>query len=55
MIYIDEDLTPSDIYDEDNDNRANDHFSDGAWRVHEECLTKEEKAVYKRNRELGVV
>ena len=55
MIYIDEDLTPNCVYDCDTDDRANHDFSDGAFRVHEKCLTKEEKAVYKRNRELGVV
>ena len=55
MIYIDEDLTPSCVYDEDNDDRANHNFSDGAYKVHEGCLTKEERVVYKRNRKLGVV
>ena len=55
MIYIDEDLTPDCVYDCDTDDRANGDFSDGAFRVHEKCLTKQERTVYKRNRELGVV
>jgi hypothetical protein len=53
MIYIDEDLTPSCVFEWEKG--GNGEFSDGAFRVHEKCLTKEEKAVYKRNRELGVV
>ena len=36
-IYCDEDVTAYDVYQEHRD------FSDGAYRVHEECLTKEEK------------
>ena len=37
-IYIDEDVTCQDLYGYD---RA--EFDDGAYRVHEHCLTKEEK------------
>ena len=36
-IYCDEDITARDVYGEARD------FSDGAYRVHEHCLTKEEK------------
>ena len=55
MIYIDEDLTPDCVYGCDTDDRANDDFSDGAFRVHEKCLTKQEKQTMERNIELGVV
>ena len=36
-IYCDEDITSYDVFGE------NKNFSDGAYRVHEHCLTKEEK------------
>ena len=36
-IYCDEDVTAYDVYQEHRG------FSDGAYRVHEECLTEEEK------------
>ena len=36
-IYCDEDVTGYDVFGESKD------FSDGAYRVHEHCLTKEEK------------
>ena len=54
VIYIDEDLTPHDVYEE-SDEKSFHEFSDGAWSVHEECLTKQERTVYKRNIELGVL
>ena len=42
-IYCDEDITARDVYGEARD------FSDGAYRVHEECLTKEEKELFDKN------
>jgi len=42
-IYYDEDITADMVYGEDRD------FSDGAYRVHEECLTKEEKELFDKN------
>ena len=42
-IYCDEDITARDVYGEARD------FSDGAYRVHEECLTKEEKLTWEKN------
>ena len=44
-IYCDEDITARDVYGEAKD------FSDGAYRVHEECLTKKEKQLMKENNE----
>ena len=38
-IYCDEDITADMVYGDDTKRE----FSDGAYRVHEECLTKEEK------------
>ena len=38
-IYCDEDITVDMVYGDDTKRE----FSDGAYRVHEECLTKEEK------------
>ena len=38
-IYCDEDITARDVYGDDTER----DFSDGAYRVHEHCLTKEEK------------
>ena len=42
LIATDEDICPYDVYGEDND-RAYQEFSDGSYRVHEDCLTKNEK------------
>ena len=42
-IYCDEDITARDVYGEARD------FSDGAYRVHEHCLTKEEKELFDKN------
>jgi len=42
-IYCDEDITAYDVFDE------NKNFSDGAYRVHYDCLTKEEKKLYEEN------
>ena len=42
LIAVDEDICPYDVYDED-DQRGQEEFSDGSWRVHFECLTKEER------------
>ena len=42
-IYCDEDITAYDVFGEHKD------FSDGAYRVHEECLTKEEKQIMEAN------
>ena len=42
-IYCDEDITAYDVYGENKD------FSDGAYRVHYECLTEEEKKLLEEN------
>ena len=42
-IYCDEDITADMVYGEARD------FSDGAYRVHEHCLTKEEKELFDKN------
>ena len=42
-IYCDEDITAYDVFDE------NKNFSDGAYRVHYECLTEEEKKIMEKN------
>ena len=42
-IYCDEDITAYDVFGENKD------FSDGAWRICEECLTKEEKELFDKN------
>ena len=44
-IYCDEDCTPYDVYS-DHEPRE---FSDGAYRVHYECLTEEEKEIMEEN------
>jgi hypothetical protein len=48
MIPTDEDICPYDVYDED-DQRSRENFSDGTYRVHFECLTKDEQKAYKDN------
>ena len=53
QIPLDEDLTPRDIFEWEKG--GNGDFSDGAYREHEECLTKQEKQTMERNIELGVV
>jgi hypothetical protein len=45
LISTDEDIQPCDVYGID-DKRSRDDFSDGAYRVHFECLTKLERAIY---------
>jgi hypothetical protein len=46
LIAVDEDICPYDVYGEDDDlSRGN--FSDGAFRVHLECLTKQEQQQFK--------
>ncbi len=42
-IHCDEDITAYDVFDE------NKNFSDGAYRVHYECLTEEEKEIMEKN------
>jgi len=42
-IYCDEDITAYDVFDE------NKNFSDGAYRVHYDCLTEEEKNLLEEN------
>ena len=42
-IYCDEDITAYDVFDE------NKNFSDGAYRVHYDCLTEEEKKLLEEN------
>ena len=42
-IYCDEDITAYDVFGE------NKNFHDGAYRVHEECLTKKEKLIWEQN------
>ena len=44
-IYCDEDITARDVYGDDSER----DFSDGAYRVHEHCLTKEEKELFDKN------
>jgi hypothetical protein len=50
MIILDEDICPYDVYAKD-DQRSRDEFSDGTYRVHFECLTKDEQKSYKDNNE----
>ena len=45
-IYCDEDFTPYDVYRPDE---FVEEFDDGAFRVHYECLTKEEKKLLEEN------
>ena len=45
-IYCDEDFTPYDVYRPDE---FVDEFDDGAYRVHYECLTNEEKKLLEVN------
>ena len=47
LIPLDEDITPYDVYPED-DERSRGNFSDGNYRVHYECLMKDEKSHYDR-------
>ena len=44
-IYCDEDCTPYDVYD----SLEPAEFSDGSYRVHYDCLTKEEKSIMEEN------
>jgi len=44
-IYCDEDCTPYDVYDSVQVRE----FSDGAYRVHYDCLTEEEKKLMEEN------
>ena len=44
-IYCEEDCTPYDVYGDVNHSE----FSDGAYRVHYDCLTKEEKELMEVN------
>ena len=48
MIACDEDLTPRDVYGED-DPRSSKEFSDGSWRLHLECLANKERLSYEEN------
>ena len=50
-IYLDEDFTPYDVYrpDEVHSSVEVAEFSDGAYRVHYECLTEEEKEIMEKN------
>jgi hypothetical protein len=48
MIACDEDLTPRDVYGED-DPRSSKEFSDGSWRLHSDCLTNKEQLSYREN------
>ena len=49
LIATDEDICPYDVY-KLNDDRGLKEFSDGAYKVHEHCLTKQEKESF----EMGV-
>ena len=42
-IYNDEDITAYDVFKDNKD------FSDGAYRVHYDCLTEEEKEIMEKN------
>ena len=44
-IYCDEDCTPYDVYGDHEPTE----FSDGAYRVHYECLTEKEKQLMEEN------
>ena len=44
-IYCDEDCTPYDVYQDHEPGE----FSDGAYRVHYECLTDKEKEIMEAN------
>ena len=44
-IYCDEDCTPYDVYQDHEPTE----FSDGAYRVHYDCLTEEEKKLMEEN------
>ena len=46
MIILNEDICPYDVYDKD-DQRSRENFSDGTYRVHFECLAKDEKQFLK--------
>ena len=50
-IYCDEDFTPYDVYrpDEVHSSVQVAEFDDGAYRVHYECLTDEEKEIMEAN------
>ena len=50
-IYCDEDFTPYDVYrpDEVHSSVEVAEFSDGAYRVHYECLTDKEKQIMEAN------
>ena len=50
-IYCDEDFTPYDVYrpDEVHSSVEVAEFDDGAYRVHYECLTEEEKSIMDKN------
>ena len=43
LIALDHDISPDMVFGEDNDPGE---FPDGSWRLHEECLTKEEKKLF---------
>ena len=44
-IYCDEDCTPYDVFGDLEPTE----FSDGSYRVHYDCLTKEEKSIMEKN------
>ena len=46
-IYVDDDCTPYDVYLDHEPSE----FKDGAYRVHYDCLTKEEKSIMEKNNE----
>ena len=46
LIAVDEDICPYDVYEKDDDSSRG-NFSDGAYRVHFECLTKQEQKQFK--------
>ena len=48
LITLDEDITASQVLGYDNA----DHFTDGAYRVHEKCLTKNERKLYEQTLEV---
>ena len=45
-IALDEDIGVNMLYD--GENTLSHEFDDGAWRVHEECLTPDEKILFER-------
>ena len=46
---VDEDICPYDVYGKDNELSLS-NFSDGAYRVHYECLTTQEQKQFEKQK-----